>query len=125
MNSAGRSAKHELIVEDDPAPAGQRLEGLEVVVGGAGAAVQAQQRRPVSRADVVVPDLAARDIDIAFAHGPHILSYRASTEAADWQRTGVMKGFPAGGNKLFHSNGAIKRGTISGSGAFEQAGSRG
>ena len=52
----------ELVVEDHPAPAGQGFQGLQVVVGEAGPAVQAQQRRP-ALAHRAVPDPPARDLD--------------------------------------------------------------
>ena len=57
----------ELVVEDDAAVFGEGFEGLEVVVGEAGAAVQAEQRdRVLVVADRAVPDLAAGDVDSPF-----------------------------------------------------------
>ena len=73
----------QLVVEDDPAPVGQRFQRFQVVVGEAGAAVQAQQRRPaVDRlADGPEPDAAARDLDVAFFLG-HAVSPLVTGSAA-------------------------------------------
>lgn len=63
VNSAGCSAKAQVggvlddgelrarhaAVQDDPAAVGQRLQGLQAMVSGAGTAVQAQQRRFIRR----------------------------------------------------------------------------
>jgi hypothetical protein len=66
VGRAVRTAAAQLVVEEDPAAFGQDLERLEVVVGEAGAAVQAEQRCGVRVvADGAVPDLAAGHVDVA------------------------------------------------------------
>ncbi len=68
-------AAAQLVVEDDLAAVGERLERLQVVVGEAGAAVQAQQRRAIVALlpDGAVPDPAAGNLDEAFV-GRHLAS---------------------------------------------------
>jgi hypothetical protein len=72
----------QLVVEDDLAAVGERLERLQVVVGEAGAAVQAQQRGPVflRLPDTAVPDLSAGDVEVALAPA-------GAMEVTDWKRT--------------------------------------
>src|SRR6185312_9946210 len=64
--SPGRSERPQpLVVEDDPPPVRQGFERLEVVVGEAGTAVQAQQRGRLGVvAHSAVPDLATRDVEV-------------------------------------------------------------
>src|SRR5581483_10458377 len=68
-----RAAAAELVVEDDaPSRPGELFEGLEVVVGRAGTAVEAEERQPpgpLAVADDPVPGLAAGVRDPALAHG--------------------------------------------------------
>ena len=72
------SAAAQLVVEDDLAAVGERLERLQLMVGEAGAAVQAQQRRAivVRLPDRAVPDPAAGDVEVAllFFHGVYLVA---------------------------------------------------
>ena len=61
-----RASAAELVVKNDPAAVRQGLERLEVMVGEAGSAVQAEQRDGDGFvAHGAVPDLAAGDLDVA------------------------------------------------------------
>ena len=60
----------ELVVEDDPPPLRSELaEGLDAVMGSAGAAMQRQQREPSGRvlAHHLVPDSVASKRQVALA----------------------------------------------------------
>ena len=64
---ASGSTAAQLVVEDDLAAVGERLERLQLMVGEAGAAVQAQQRRAIACgfAHGAVPNPAAGDVEVA------------------------------------------------------------
>src|ERR1700748_3554184 len=81
--SPGRSERPQpLVVEDDPPPVRQGFERLEVVVGEAGTAVQAQQRGRLGVvAHSAVPDLATRDVEVTLVDLHAALCWRPSASS--------------------------------------------
>jgi hypothetical protein len=60
-------SRAELVVEDHGSLVGQGSQRFEVVAGCARPAVEEQERRRGSATDDAVPDLAARDLDVALS----------------------------------------------------------
>jgi len=96
-----RIAAPELVVQDDGSSVGQRLQRFEVVMRGAGASVEREQRDP-RRFGVhdPVPDLPARNWDRALPDRPvpvHRIPHSPSSPRA--RRDPYIVGHPAGGGK--------------------------
>ena len=91
-------AAAQLVVENDLPPAGERLERFQVVVGEAGAAVQAEQGGPVvpRLPQAAVPDPAAGDLDVALLFGHAWVTCSAAAGTASSSKTCFISGSRAG-----------------------------